>query len=387
VANYTYPSNDLEQRQNLLALLGSFWSAVYQGRDVVASHVFARGQQELQNYLDLLEAVASLARTTVPVFHRENWYLLTLRESELNHEPARFNGEYVFGDTTKYGLAPVTSQQLFTFPVPVSLMESPVVFNRITDPSLTLVENVDFALDVDLARITFNENPFDNSLVPVADIYENGSVVDREAGLWVYGGGFERNHVYTHFGFMLDLRLASSEVYRDMVNAILDAFARGTAATQVNMAISAITGVPVVKEAEETVELVQADHNNLVICTDRHCYKFGRGDTANVAAGDKVAAGQFLTNAIRIDELNRGVSPSGLYALTTGPETLGAGFSGDLSWMNEQVDVAVEESLGRVKISWPLGGFPTDVDLFWDEVHSRGVADGTTLAQLLDLRA
>jgi hypothetical protein len=385
MATYTYPSNDLEQRRNLIALLGSFWSSVYGGRDVVESHVFARGQQEIQNYLDLLETVAAVARTTVPVFHRENWHLLTLKESELNSSPARFGEGFQFGDAIKYGTAP--SRPLFHFPVDSTFKEAPVIFNRITDPSLTLTENIEFELNTTNNEIVFNENPFDNPLVAIADIYTDGVVTDREAGLWVYQGGFDRDHIYTHFGFILNLKLVSSEDYRNIVNAVLDAFAQGTAALQVNLALSAMTGVPTVRNNQETVELIQLDHNNLVICTDLECYTFAAGDTANVAVGDNVSLGQFMTNAIRVDEINRGVVPSGLYALSTGPETLGPGMAGDLSWINELVDVTVQQNQqGRTKVSWPLGGFPTDFDYFWDEVHRRGVEDGTTLAQLIDIR-
>ena len=75
MASFTYPANDLDRRQNLLALLGSHWTNVYQGNVLLESYLFARAQEEVQAYLDLMETVAAVSRLSVPVFHRDNWYV------------------------------------------------------------------------------------------------------------------------------------------------------------------------------------------------------------------------------------------------------------------------------------------------------------------------
>jgi hypothetical protein len=41
---------------------------------------------------------------------------------------------------------------------------------------------------------------------------------------------------------------------------------------------------------------------------------------------------------------------------------------------------------GYTKVSWQLGGFPYDVEKFWTDVHTAGVARTQTLAMLLDVR-
>ncbi len=92
---------------------------------------------------------------------------------------------------------------------------------------------------------------------------------------------------------------------------------------------------------------------------------------------------------MQVFELNRGaeISPADIQALTIGTGVLAWGFWGDLTFENKQVPVIVEsDTAGRTKVSWALGGFPFDVENFWDEVHAAGVQKGQTLANLLDTR-
>ena len=71
MAKFTYPSGDLDRRENLVALLGTHWNNVYRGNGVTESFLFARAQEEIQSYLDLIEAVATISRLTVPIERKE----------------------------------------------------------------------------------------------------------------------------------------------------------------------------------------------------------------------------------------------------------------------------------------------------------------------------
>lgn len=380
---FTYPASELDRRGNLLALLGSHWQTTYQGASLVESYRYARGQLEVQAYLDLLEAVSSLSRQEVPVFHRENWYLLELLESELTSQPLSYGAGATYSDGYKYGDAARATN--FRWELPAGFTAVPAIFNRITTPSVSLIQGVDYT--VADGHIDFAANPFNNSLIAIRNVYENGEVVDRAAGLWLYRSQQDLDHIYTHFGYILNLDLVSSESYRDMVNAVMDAFAAGTAANKINLAVAAATGVPVVREAEETVEVVTTDNRHLLVITDAHVYRFHLGDTAAVSVGDTVRVGDFLTTSVSVSELNTGEIPTGVTSLTMEEGLLGYGYLGGLTFQDTDVSTVVTENVqGKTKIEWELGGFPLDVDAFWAEVHSRGVASGVSLANLLDLR-
>lgn len=391
MAEYIYPANDYDKARNLLALLGSHWSNVYHGNELVETYAFARAQEEIQTYQDILETVASVSRLEVPIYHTDNWYFLTIRESDLNERTLKYGDGAVYGTQADgsvyvYGEANIAVEGVYyAFPLPTDLKDVNLVLNRLTEPSLSWVKGTDYFLDTDEGYIYFRENPFSTGLFAERDIIEEGEVTDSEIGMWLFRAQFDWEHTYQHFGYLLGLRLASSREYRDLVNAILDAFVKGTAEEHLRMALSAITGVPVVIEAEETVELVQTDHNHLVIATDHNVYKFPTAANATVTVGDTVYAGDWLVDLVQTYELNRGEVPEGVDAITMGVAFLPGGFVDGLTFKNEEVALDVETVGGVTKVSFELGGFPTDVDAFWDLVHDRGLEE-TTLARYLDVR-
>jgi hypothetical protein len=374
VADYRYPANDLDLAENLLAVVGSFWSLTYQGNDFLQSALFSVGQLAAQAHLDFLELIASISRFEIPVFHTENWRLLTIRESELlagqvpvystSNPPANYSQN----SSLQYGQRVPGS---YSCSLPEGFHDCRVVLNRITDASLTLIRDIDFQLSPGL--ITFQQNPFANPLVLTREVWENGAVIDREAGLWLFRGQWDWDTVYQQFGYVLGLRLASSEGYKELVNAILDALVEGTKIRDLQLAWSAITGVPLVREQTETVEEVLADSGGEVVITDRQAYRFPAGSTVLVSPGDTLSAGDPLVDTLQFYEFNRGQVPDGLTGLALGPGFLSAGFWGDLVWENKTVALVVEENVdGYTKVSWEISGFPADVEKFWDDVRAQG---------------
>lgn len=376
MAEFTYPANVFDRPQQLLATLGSFWSRTYLGEDQVLSLTLAAAQVAAQTHLDLLELVASMSRFEVPIWHRDNWYMLLIKESELNGASinlARFDGALAFDDAALFDTP--QASPLHAFPLPDKLVNVPLVMNRITDPTVLLTDTVDFTIDNDAGAIVFRANPFDNPLVAVRNVYEDGEPVDREAALWLFRGEFDYEHIYRQFGYVLGLKLKSSKGYRDIVNAIMDNIVQGPTAVSIEQALAAMAGVPLVQEATETVEAISSDANGQLIITDRHVYRYSMRATATVAVGDVVRAGQSLVDAFEVIEFNRGQVPDSLQALAIGRGLLANCFYGDLIFDNKDVPLEVDESheSGYTYLKFGLGGFPADVTAFFDEMHLRGM--------------
>ena len=144
MANFTYPSNDLESSRTTLSVLGSHWRNVYQD-DLVESFAFARGQEELQSHNDLLEAIAAVSRDNIPVHHTENWHRVIIKESDLNKTDANYL-RYADSTSPKYGNDAVTGvvhrygerdPDRFAFPLPADFKDCDLVFNRVTSPSVS----------------------------------------------------------------------------------------------------------------------------------------------------------------------------------------------------------------------------------------------------------
>jgi len=260
--------------------------------------------------------------------------------------------------------------------------------NRMTEPSVTLIQGIDFILTP--GALTLRTDPFLNPNIPTTPIWANGQIVDQQADLWLFRPQFDQQTVYEQFGYLLRLRTKeSSEEYRQLVNSLLDAIVGGTTENRIRLALSAITGTPLTREAQETVEDVFLDNDGLVVVTDQHAYRFPAEANPVVAIGDVVLAGDPLTDAVTFYEFNRGQTPDAVQvpALALGRGVLAAGYYSDLVFPNKTVPwVITTDPAGQTRMSFEIGGFPTDVTQFWDSVHEAGVASGRTLANLLDTR-
>ena len=374
---YAFPNTIYDQPENLLAVLGSWWSRDYASRDQVTSLVRGKAQVERQTLLDVMELIASMSRFSVPIYHRDNWYPLYIKESELNNTQvaiAKYGENYHFEDGgLDYDVVAATTN--YIFPVDSKLVDAPTIMNRFTDPTLLMTQQVDYVLRD--GAIIFKFNPFDDPRVAKRPVFDNGVVVDQEALLWVYRGQWDWEHIYRQFAYVLGVRLKSSSGYRDLMNAVYNAITGGTSRTDFLLAYSAMTGIPLVKEETETVEQILSDGRELIIATDQHVYKFGLNSVPIVEVGQQVVRGDSLTDALRVHELNCGETPEDLKALALGEGFLSTCFFSDLVFENRNVPLVVEENhpSGFTKVSWSLGGFPLDVDKFFDDLHDRGVME------------
>lgn len=392
MAEFKYPVRDLDRPKILIEFLGTHWASVYQD-PFVERYIGVRGQAAVQTELDATEGAASASRFKVPVFHTDIWLRITLKESDLLSgvlNITRYGEDGVYGgnpDTgveLKYGTPALVTD--FTFPVPDDLREAPLIFNRITEPSVSMVDGLDFFLDSEFHVLHFRENPFVNDLIPKRLVYEGDVVVDREVELWIFRGQIDFEHIFNHYGFVLDIKLPSSRSYRDLVNSIWDGLVAGTSQLPISTAFAAMTGSPIIIEEEETVEVVQNDARHLLIVTDKNVYQFKSTATPRVSVGDVVQQGDELSNAFKIFEFHSGAAPEDLMAVTMGQGHLIAGFIDGITFDNKIVPLEVDTSGVFTRVEFEIGGFQQDTEKFWDDFHERGIAAGETLAQLLDQR-
>lgn len=373
---HAFPNTVYDQPDNLLATLGSWWADTYSGRDQINGLVKGKSQLESQSLMDLLELLASLSRFSVPIYHTANWYPLYLLASERNDAQTsllRYDGTENYDGGASYDVPQFNS--FHAFPRPEKLAAAPLIMNRFISPSMTQTTGIDYVLLDD--AIIFRNNPFDDPRVSKRAVYSDGFVTDTEALIWVYRGQFDWDTVYRQFAYVIGLRLKSSPGYRDLMNAVFDAMVGGTSRGDMLRALSAMTGVPLVREAAETIVDMVRDTEDLVIITDLGVYKFGLAAEPIVEVGQTVRRGQALTDALQIHELNQGVTPPTLYSLAVGQGMLSTCFYADLVFENKEVPLVVSttDPSGYTRVSWDLGGFPLDVQQFFDDLHARGVAE------------
>ncbi len=385
---YVYPTRDIERPQRLAELCGSVWGGG--GDATVTGFLGGFGRLIRQSDQNLLEARQVTGRFTTPLRHRDLWRYLTFLESELLEGDAslpHYGEGYVYGseDTpTFYGM-PV-SRNSFWLPLPPHVVAIAAMHNRLSDPTVTWLEGVDYQTDPVYGVVKFLHNPFINTLLPIRNVYEGNEVVDRELIMWGQNVDADDNLVHEHHGYVLQLPGPAKDSYKRMVNAVWDYAVLGSSHNCVREILGAVADVPIVTNEEEIVEAVWTQSDATVIVTDLKTYRAGPDAVASVAAGDVIRRGDFLTTAVRLNELNTRQLPEDLLWLAVEPRFLPAGFHGSLVFDNAAVPLEIDDSGDDVEVRFAIGGAPEDVELFWDAVHAAGVAADSTLAELLDSR-
>lgn len=445
---FVYPGTDLDRGRNLLALLGSFWANSYTGIDQVSSYVTTTAETVKQTFKNLLEVVAATSRHDLPVFHEETFFPVGIRLSELNSaktNTVRFSDSAAVFDGTLTFDQPIQSE-LYVFPLPQKIVDIGYLFNKVTFPTVALMKNADFLVDIENRALVFAANPFENEGFLQQKIIGTG---DTEITLWAFSGKFDYDYVFEQFAYTIGLKLRSSEGYKELMNASLTGVIDGgMTAKMLDTAVSAICGIPLALE-HETVETVRLDRHGMFIATDKTVYRFNGNAEPVVVPGQELHPGNYLVRGFEISEFF--VSNTYLPAGTTEqvvcdvpPETLlatnayevlatetdedialilqqetcsrvrkdlttlaldagflSACFWGDLVFENKDVPLEVIEDhpSGYTYVRFGVGGLPADVDHFFDEIHRRGIeriqeADETcppqrlraTLAHVLDYR-
>lgn len=381
----TFPSTRFDDLTLLASTPGSFWTEIFDGRELVVDYLRGAAVQERQ--LEQLgnELFDSMGRNTCPVYHTDIWLPVELSEADgASASKLRYGDDVVYGPQPStsivylYGAAKDASWQ---FPTEAELKAGYLLTDGLVNPSVCMAGGVEFYISAERQQLVFAEDPFkDPRFTPFTDT--DGV---RKLRLYLFMASLDWDYVPKLYGSVLSLNGQSSEAYKDLVNAVLDGISQGTSTAHILRAVAAVTGVPVA-EGDEVVEVVTQDATNKLIITDQNVYKFPLSAEAVVAVGDEVSLGDQLVDTVSVYEPNTGVVPSFLSQLAFSTGLLFPGL-GELVFQNQEVPLTVTTGVsGKTKVTFPLGGFQTDIDAFFTELHTRGVAAGDTLANYLDLR-
>lgn len=389
----TYP-NDVTYGEQFLTALGSFWYWYFQEKGKLRQHLDAVGHRQGQTERDYLEVVDIIGRYTVPVFHSEDWYLLVLKASDKDEVKNVYGQGLEYGNDGAYGDAQTAE---FLFPLPEDdffgqLTELPyTIHNRVLYPSKSWTQGAEYDIDKERGLIRFLDDPFDSGYVAKRDVYnDEGELVDEEIGLWVFRGQWDQEYIYKYWSFAVAMVAESTEFFKDLTNALWDAYAFGSNMQSLQMMISAMLGVPFIIEPTETVEDIIEEPTRKLVTTDKNAYSFSSEANVVVNIGDTLFAGQELTDAVTVVDCAGNMPDySQLSGISLNEKYLSGGYFSELVFENGSVDVEYEgvNSSGKAVVTFRIQGYPADVDLFFDKSMEIALSTGDrTLAELLDLR-
>jgi hypothetical protein len=205
--------------------------------------------------------------------------------------------------------------------------------------------------------------------------------------LWLADSQYDDLLLWRRWGYALQIQAASSVPYRSLLKAVANCYVLGSSWDNVAAVMSVLYGIPLTISDNETVEAIFTDASGLQIVTSQNVYTFPASANVLVSVGGVVNQGDPLTDALTFFVPEQGSAPGWLSALTIGTGFLVGSFSGPLTFDNTAVPLQVTyDGSGNTKVSFELGGSPTDVTNFWDDVHANGLASGKTLAEYMDTR-
>jgi len=362
----TYPATIYDDGAALLRRLGSFWYRLFADYDVLEAYCASTLRVAEQTYLNYLEALNALALDTTPVWHTEQWSLLTIRESQLTAQPI------LYGAGLPYGRSGLTYGGSYSgLSLPVDFTNAPIIVDKIIDPDVTWCRDTHYTIDN--GRITFLTDPFKESAFARRTSVAADKSDEQVLGMWVCQAEYDWQYVWKHWGYAFGVHMESGEAYRTVLSALLDAYAGTPTLAALETMVAAITGVPLIRSASETVEAVYTREDRKQLVTDKHVYDVALTATPAGSPGDTLTGGTPVSDAISVIEPRPGeaIDIPGI-ALDNG--FVSQQLVGSLFHVNEDrpLEYIGVDADGYAEVRYSLAGFPGDTEMFWSTVHTNG---------------
>lgn len=224
--------NDFENFHVLHKALGDFYYSYFGGAEQVGTYVDSVTELCKQVESTMHELTNSLSRHTIDVYRSYRNYPLKVKLSdytEWSNVLPQYDGTYTYNGQLQYSVPVYKSSRV---KLPARIVSIGSLTNRITDPTIELE---DFAFEDNYLILPFN--PFEEDFV-----VESLPDRDEEVTIWLKDVKLDYDDLYTQYGYALDIKLPSSERYKDIINAYTDCLVNGGSKDNVLKFIKAVTG-------------------------------------------------------------------------------------------------------------------------------------------------
>lgn len=303
--------------------LGSFWTQVFSEKGTIKGYTLGQAEELVQSYYKLVDLLHSMSIKHIPVFSSIRWQPLVIQKSRYNKAPLKFissgavfgaqpaNDRFYAKQVFRFGLPKAVNTPLYSYVPNFPLRKFNVITDRIIDPALVLIKNVDIITDQENV-LYFNKNIFELPYLPkayvvntdgeIATFVNSDGVVEDDTFviLWIYHAEIDEENVYNHFGKLFDIQLESSEDYRKLLASVFDLFVQGPSINNIKAALGAFSGVAPTKHPAEKIQDIYSDNLHRYVITDLAVYKFKPYQTVlpHIRIGSVVHAGELLVDVV-----------------------------------------------------------------------------------------
>jgi hypothetical protein len=261
-------ANFSESTANFIQGLSDLWIRFFKDQDQIRALYESTEIVIGQAYLDLMSTILNISVRETPVFQKEFFKLIPVREDLVSYRPS--DGRYLF-EVTGYALKGCN-----------------FLYNKIFDPTTILENQIDFIIDSSGEEdyLAFSKDPFDwegdGKPIPgvayrTLNVTDNSGVVtqERELAIWIPDAQVDRYDLYLNYGYLVKRFEPSSEAYRALLQGIMRYFVLGPTMQHLTSALNVIIGVPVVRDDGEILQSVDtSDPNYHTVVTNKRRYQF-----------------------------------------------------------------------------------------------------------------
>jgi hypothetical protein len=336
----TYSTSQESDQTKMISLLGSYWSKDFPDAAELSTILESRLALDSQNQTNLTVTTDSVARREIPPYSRIEWMPIYISRNRANTGSSAVPLKYgpdmaLYGEAStnplynkvfKYG-DNLSSTDYTIIALPPGIVRTRILCNRMSDPSLVLIEGKDFYIDLNNRLLVLLIDVFSDSRIAKRSVSVAG-VDDEEAILWAFASDADKDLIYKIYGYPVGVTAKSSEAYKDFVNAVWDMHTGAPTVTGLTSMISAAWDVPVAK-GNETVETILYGRQTQVI-TDKNVYSFIPESTVIVSVGQVLNSLDRLVDTFEIVEVSRINDGLKLYSNT--PVTTAVTIDDRLHW-------------------------------------------------------
>jgi len=259
-----------ESKSNFILGLSDLWTkffaddaqlkAVYTGTEILVG----------QAYLELVSTVLNISARETPVFQKEFFKLITVREDNVIYRVK--DGNYGFEVTG------------------IGLKDCQFLYNKIFGPSTILEKRQHFSFDssTDEDVLVFFNDPFDwlgdGEPIPgiasrVVEVVDADGIVtrQRELAFWIPDATMEQFDLYLNYGYLINRFEPSSEAYRALIQGVIQYFVLGPTPQHLLSTLNVVIGLPVIREDGEVLQRITNANGINTVVTDKNNYAFDEG--------------------------------------------------------------------------------------------------------------
>jgi hypothetical protein len=315
--NIDYKNRNTTKGDFLFRSLGSFWTQIFQDKEVLKGYTLGQAEEIKQRYFDLIEAVNNYSIKETQIFHTEKWLPITVLKSKFNKIPFVFEKyKAVFGSQPasdkyyhdlifKFGFEKEAVEDVYQYFIGKEIKNIGMIADRVIAPNVLYLCGSDVIIED--GALTFNSNIFEEDSFEKFDIVgdngeavtyiDNDGVKQQEQGIiiWLYSAKLDKNYLYNNFGYIFDFRLDTSELYRAILEIVFNTFVNGPTLNNIKSLVATALQVPIIYNKIEVVQKSFSDTDHSYIVTDKQCYKINKKlSPINVKTGQLLYAGDVL---------------------------------------------------------------------------------------------